>query len=605
MFSKIYPMADQYISIDNLKFQLFDVHQIDQLTKHEYYADFDKESLGFLIDSSKDFAEKMLFPFFEEMDRDGVTFENGNVTAHPHIYKILQELGQSGWTIGTLSKAEGGMQLPHAIHNATEMVYYAANNSAVGHVALTAGAAKLISAFGTERLKRQYADKMYAGDWQGTMAMTEPQAGSSISDISTSATPQTDGTYRINGQKIFISGGDYTDTPNVVHLMLARIDGAPSGIKGVSLFVVPKKRVADDGNLSDNDVITAGVFHKMGQHAYVTTHLMMGEKNACTGYLVGEKNMGMSYMFQMMNGARIGVGAIGAAIASAAYYSSLQYAQERTQGRNPSSKDPNEEPIKIINHADVRRMLFHQKAIVEGSISLIVECSKYQDLINVTSGKEKENNELMLDILTPVVKTYPTEKGIESVNNGMQVLGGYGYCKDFPLEQLARDIRITTLYEGTTGIQSLDLLGRKMVMQDGKAAQLLFGEILKSIQTAQSFDDLKAVAKALGASVQDFQKVMTHLLAYAKKGQVELFLKDANLFMELSGHIIIGWQWLKQGTTASEMLQQSKGDAIFLESKLETMNYFYAYELPKTKSLMATLMDGNVITMPGEKELLI
>lgn len=596
-------MAEKYVSIEDLKFLLFEVHQIESLFSHDFFKEYNRETVDMMIDSAKDFADKMLFPYFEEMDRQGVQLEDGKVKVHPQVYKILNELGASGWINATKTYEEGGMQLPYMVHNVAGYIYSAANNSGIGYTMLTGGAARLIASFGSDELKETYASKMYAGAWQGTMALTEPQAGSSLSDITTVAIPQANGTYKIQGQKIFISGGDYEDAENVVHLLLARIEGAPQGTKGISLFVVPKHRVNDDGSFTYNDVTTSGLFHKMGQNGYVTTHLMMGEKEDCHGYLLGQANKGLSYMFQMMNSARIEVGMMGTSIASAAYQAALEYANERPQGRNPSSKDPNETPRKIIEHADVRRMLFLQKAIVEGSLSLILECSKYNDLAKVSEGEDKEKCALMLDFLTPIVKTYPTEMGLVSVNNAMQCLGGYGYCVDFPIEQLLRDIRITTIYEGTTGIQSMDLLGRKATMRDGLAMKILLKEILSVIEVARGSDVLNAYADQLDHVVKEYQKVFGKLLQTAGIGKIEAFLADANLFMEFSGILVMGWQWLKQGLVAEEAMKET--NTVFYRSKITTLKYYFEYEVPKFQGLATRLMSDDMLTLAQEEDHLI
>lgn len=596
-------MAQNYISIQNLKFLLFEVHKIDSLFESSCYLDCNQESVEMMIDSAKDFADKELFPFFTEMDRQGVQLENGKVSVHPQVYKVLNDLGESGWLNATQSFESGGIQLPHIVAYMVETIYTAANNSAIGYSMLTAGAARLILTFGSDELKQKYASKMCEGKWQGTMALTEPEAGSSLSDITTKAVRNDDGTFNISGQKIFISGGDYDLAENVVHLMIARIEGAPAGAKGISLFIVPKKRIVASG-LEINDVTTAGLFHKMGQNGYVTTHLMMGEHDDCVGYLLGEENRGLKYMFQMMNTARIEVGLTGAAIASAAYYASLEYAQERNQGRKPDSKNADGKPVSIIEHADVRRMLFAQKAMVEGSLSLLAQCGLYEDMLKTTEGEQQANYHLLLELLTPIVKTYPTEKGIESVNNGLQCLGGYGYCVDFPLEQLYRDIRITSIYEGTTGIQSLDLLGRKMIMNEGKAAKLLLKEINETINEAKEHPEFSKHISDYQNILIDYQKVLGHLVAKAMAGKVEEFLSDANLFMELSGYLVVSWQLVKQGITASTAID--KGLATdFYQSKIHTMKYYFAYELPKCKALVTRLLDSEVLTIKEDKEYLI
>ena len=597
-------MNEKYISLENLKFLLHDVHRVEELFTLAYFKEFNQEAIDMVIDAAKDFSDKELFPYLAEMDQQGVSFTDGKVTVQPQVYKVLNKLGQAGFLNASLPYDKGGIQLPYMAHYAASIIYTAANNGGIGYTGLTAGAAHLIESCANEELKNTYAEKMYQGIWQGTMAMTEPGAGSSLADITTKAMPASAGVYNISGQKIFISGGDYTDAENIVHLTLARVDGAPSGTKGISLFVVPKLRADEEGRLINNDVITAGIFHKMGQHGYVTTHLMMGEQNNCQGYLVGEENMGLIYMFQMMNAARIEVGLTGVSIGSAAYYASLKYAQERRQGRHPSSKDATSEPVKIIEHADVRRMLFMQKSIVEGCASLVIECARYLDLSKAASGEEKENSLLLLELLTPIVKAYPTEMGIQSVSNGLQCLGGYGYCQDFPLEQLYRDIRITTLYEGTTGIQSLDLLGRKMMMHEGKAANLLLKEIFAVIDAASGSNELVKYADLLKSYLQEYQKVLNKLMGLARQGKLEEFLADANLFMELTGNIVVGWQWLKQGVVAVKQMEE-QSNSTFYASKIETLKYYFSYELPKCKGLMQSLSNDEKITLPKEEEHLI
>jgi butyryl-CoA dehydrogenase len=444
---------------------------------------------------------------------------------------------------------------------------------------------------------------MMAGDWQGTMALTEPQAGSSLSDIVTTAYPQKDGTYKIEGQKIFISGGDYDHVENVVHLLLARIEGAPLGTKGISLFVVPKHRIKDDGSLEYNDVFCAGEFDKMGQKGYATTHLVFGENKDCKGYIVGDPNRGLKYMFQMMNGARLEVGLTANAIASAAYHKSLQYAKERPQGRkltNSGSKDVSKDQVLIIEHPNVRRMLLLQRAVVDGAFSLAVTCAKCLDISHHSDDeKQKERAKQLLELLTPITKTYPSEMGREAVSNGLQVLGGYGFTTDFPLEQYYRDIRITSLYEGTTGIQSLDLLGRKVTMNNGAAMYALMDEIKTSIADANTYDELNPYSKILGEKLELNQKVLGKLMGFAMSGDYERFLSDANLFMEFLSTIVIAWQWLKMATSAKQAIVTSKmkfSEEFYL-NQIHLMKFYFKYEIPKTTGLAETLMSDEVLTI--------
>jgi alkylation response protein AidB-like acyl-CoA dehydrogenase len=598
-------MASKYVSLRNVKFTMNRVHQAHEMSHYEQFKEYDEDSINMMIDAAKQFSDTYLFPFYEDMDRNEPKLVDGEVKVHHSVKPLLEAMAEGGY-IGAAAPFEyGGMQMPYTLSVAIGFIMSAANNGAMGFTGLTAGAANLIMAFAKDEYKEAYLPNMFGGKWQGTMALTEPQAGSSLSDITTSAKPIGDNAYKITGQKIFISGGDFDAVENVVHMVLARVEGAPMGTKGISLFIVPKYRIEADGSFTHNDVTPAGVYHKLGQKGTPALHLMFGEKDDCIGYLVGEENKGLSYMFQMMNEARIMVGLGGASIASAAYYASLEYANERPQGRRLNDRDLTKPQTTIIHHPDVKRMLLLQKSIMEGSLSLVAECAKYWDLSRVAGEEEKEKYELLLEILTPVVKTYPSEMGIVSVSNGLQVLGGSGFCKDFPLENYYRDIRIYPLYEGTTGIQSMDLLGRKVTMKQGKAVKLLFAEIQKDLEAAKTYPELNKYVKILEEKMQVLQSVTMKLVGIAMKGNIELFLSDANLYMEMFGTIAIAWQWLKQATVAKQILltENPKGEELeFYESKIHTMKFFFAYEVPKTLGLAQRLMDDEVLTIATEKE---
>ncbi|MEM7370804.1 MAG: acyl-CoA dehydrogenase [Bacteroidota bacterium] len=600
-------MAREYVNLSNLKFLLHKVHQIEELFQYPYFEHNDSETMDMMLDAAKQLADTYLFPFYEASDREEPELENGTIRVHESVRPYLQAMGEAGWIGGTSSMEDGGMQIPLSLSICAGFINSAANNGVSVYSGLTAGAANLLISFGSEEQKATYLPKMFAGKWQGTMALTEPQAGSSLSDITTTATPMGDGRYKIQGQKIYISGGDYEGIDNIVHMLLARVEGAPMGTKGISLFIVPKYRT-ENGEKISNDVTTAGVYHKMGQKACPAAHLMFGEKNDCHGYLLGEEHRGLSYMFQMMNEARIMVGLGASAVSSAAYYASLQYAKERPQGRRfiKGTRNLEESQTLIINHPDVRRMLLLQKSIVEGSISLVLQGGKYADMAQATEGEEKEKYELLLELLTPVIKTFPSEMGVVSISNGVQVLGGGGYCKDFPLENYYRDIRIYPIYEGTTGIQSMDLLGRKVTMRQGKAMKLLLEEVQKTIEAARTHEELGKYADMLEEKIKVLKKISFHLVGFAMKGQVERFLSDATLYMEFFGILTYAWQWLKQAVIAKQILLTEnpvEGELEFYESKLHTMKFYFHYELPKTLGLATRLLDDEVLTIPSSKEL--
>jgi alkylation response protein AidB-like acyl-CoA dehydrogenase len=598
-------MAEKFISLRNLQFLLYEQLDAAALTKYPCFADHGKETFDMVLETAMRMGRGMLFPVLGEMDKKPPEFRDGKVFVHPMVAQVMKACGEGGWIGAQAPYEHGGQQIPNTIMTAFRGIFSAANYSATVYPFLTAGAAHLILSFGAKELTETYVPKMFAGAWQGTMALTEPQAGSSLTDLSTTAFPTAEGYYKIKGQKIFISCADYESTENVVHLLLARIEGAPPGIKGISLFVVPKRRPDGAGGLAGNDIACIGIYHKLGYRGAPITQLVFGDNDDCRGWLVGEPHRGLRYMFQMMNEARVDVGMGAAAIASAAYHASLEYARQRPQGRPVTGKDPLAPQIPIIGHADVKRMLLFQRAVVEGSLALIFQCAHYVDLALVTEGEEKEKYELLLDLLTPIAKSYPSEMGILSVSQGLQCLGGYGYCDEFPLEQYYRDVRIHAIHEGTTGMQGMDLLGRKAVMKNGKALFLFLGELEKTIAAGRALPECAPCAEALAGAVETLKEVTTSLTGLAMKGEIELFLADATLYLELFGIVAIAWQWLLQAVTAEKALpgNAAPADADFYRGKIRTCRYFFAYELPKIRGLAARLAEsGDGITWSMKPE---
>lgn len=593
-------MAERFVSERNLRFLLYEVFDVEGLTRYPYYQDHTRETFDLVLDAAMRLAKEVFHPVLREMDREPPRLVNGRVIVHPSVRRIMKECGEGGWIAAHAPYELGGQQLPLLITSATRFIFSAANYSASVYPFLTTGAAHLIESFGSQELKETYIPRMFSGQWQGTMAMTEPQAGSSLADILTQATPTPEGYYKIRGQKIFISTGDHDGVDNVVHLMLARIKGAPPGIKGISLFVVPKLRPEADGSLRPNDVVVTQIYHKLGYRGAPITQLSLGENDDCRGYLVGEPHRGLSYMFQMMNEARIDVGMGAAAIASAAYYAALEYARQRPQGRKPGAKDPTKPQIPIIEHADVRRMLLFQRSIVEGALGVIMECARLADLAQVEEDPDRrERCLLLLDLLTPIAKSYPSEMGILAVSAGLQCLGGYGYCDEFPLEQFYRDARIHPIHEGTTGIQGMDLLGRKVVIKEGKAFKLFLEEAQKTVREAKDCLDLAPKAAQLEEALKKLEEVTVHLLEIAKRGDLEVFLSDATIYLEFFGIVAVAWQWLKQALVARRRLEEvlSEKEANFYEGKLYAFRYFFSYEMPKIYSLARRLMDPDHLTV--------
>ncbi len=507
---------NSFFSPRDLRFHLYEVIQAEKLTQLPHFADHDRTSFDMVLEAAGQISETLLRPLLTVMDREEPQLVEGKIRVHPQMGAIIKRFGDDGWINAPFTYEEGGQQLPTTIMNAASFIFGAANYSSSVFPFLTTGAANLLRSFGSKELVDRFTPMMYAGRWQGTMALTEPDAGSSLSDISTSAEPtDVPGEYRIRGQKIYISAGDHDACENVVHLMLAKIKGGPAGAKGISLFAVPQKRLAalanQSGKLVDNDVHTAGVYHKMGYKGAPIAHLMVGSGDGAVGYLVGEPHQGLRYMFQMMNEARVGVGMNAVSIGTAAYYASLNYARERPQGRPIADKvsghaGPPRPQVPIIQHADVRRMLLFQKSVLEGSLGLLLQCSYYADLAHAGEGEEAQQAALLLDLLTPIAKSYPSEMGCLTTSAAVQILGGAGYTTDFPVEQFYREARIHPIHEGTTGIHGLDLLGRKVTQHGGKGVQLLVADMQKAMAEAGAYPELTQLTAQLGECHQSPQQ---------------------------------------------------------------------------------------------------
>lgn len=589
-----------YMSMETLDWMLFEVFRLEELLSAPRFQDHDVSSLRQILDSVKKFADTELHPVFRAMDADPARMVDGKVVVHPAVATMLSRASELGLVASHLDYDDGGLQLPFTLYQSLNFIVDAANNNMTGYTGLTSGASGLLASFGSQELKDVYLSKMLANTWAGTMALTEPQAGSSLSDVVTEAIPREDGSYSIRGQKIWISGGDHQFAENFIHFTLVRVPGGGPGTKGISLMLIPKFR-PEDGQLVCNDVATVGDFQKLGQRGYTTTHLVFGEKGDCRGWLVGTLHRGLEHMFYMMNGARIHVGRSGAAIATAAYYASRQFALERPQGRRLQAggvKDTSEGQTLIINHPDVRRMLLLQKAIAEGSLALILQASIYADRERTSQGEEATRYHDLLEVLTPIAKTYPAEAGRRAVDQGLQVLGGAGFCDEYVLQQYYRDVRIMAIYEGTTGIQSLDLLGRKVFMNKGASLKFLLGEIEATLAEAAAIDELAPYAQKLREQLALHQQVLGHLMPMAAQGEFEKMLSDATLYMEFLSNIVVAWQWLKLGILASA------GQRDFHRAKLHTMKFFFQYELSRNSSLADIIMNPQRLTIPGEVEVI-
>ncbi len=597
-------MAEKFVSMRNLKFLLYEVFDAATLTRHPYYGEYDRKMLDMVLQAAEELARGLLWPNFREMDQNPPELTDEGVRVHSSVGRILKEFGQGGWSAMTVPEELGGQQLPQVVADSCQFIFFAANYSAAVYLGLIDGAARLIENFGSRELNKVFVPNMRSARWQGTMALTEPEAGSSLTDITTTAEPAENGYYHLRGQKVFITAADHDAVENVVHLLLARINGAPPGVKGISLFAVPKSRIGGNGKLVPNDVVVSGVFHKLGYRGAPTVQLSIGDRDDCRGYLVGEPHKGLGYMFQMMNEARIGVGLGATAMASAAYYESLDYAISRKQGRKIGEKDPSGPPVPIIEHADVKRMLLYQRAVVEGSLSLLMQCSLYVDRMKTTDGQENERYALLLDLLTPVAKSYPSENGVLSVSQGLQCLGGSGYCDDYPMEQYYRDARIHPIHEGTSAIHGIDLLARKISMREGRAFHLFLGEVKTAVIRAKEEKELKEFGQKLSERLLNLQQVTERLMLIQKEKGIEIALADATLYLELFGVISVAWQWLLQAIAIRKALKEELSGAKkdFYCGKYHAFQFFFRYELPKTEGLLERLMQTDGLTVKMKKE---
>ncbi|NLW92529.1 MAG: acyl-CoA dehydrogenase [Syntrophomonadaceae bacterium] len=595
-------MADRFASRRNIDFLMNEVFEVASLNRFPYFADHDEETFKMVLDTAQKISEEMMFPFFKDMDVNPPYWENGKVHVHKAIVPYLKEMGEGGWIQAEKPYAVGGQQLPLTIKVLASFLFGAANYSMQVYPMLTGGAANLIYQFGSQEMKDTYLEKMYSGKWQGTMALTEPDVGSSLGDLTTIAEPTDQGYYLIKGQKIFISAGNSDVVDNVVHLMIARLKDGPAGVPGISLFVVPEYRINAKGDLEYNDVQCGGIEHKLGYRGSPICQLTMGEAKDCRGWLVGQEGKGLAQMFKMMNEERINVGIGAISKISGAYYAALEYAQQRKQGRKPDQKDPATPMVELIEHADIKRMLLLQKSVMEGALALGIQLSVYQDLITV--GENVEENEMLVDFLIPILKTYPSEMGILATSAAIQIHGGYGFCGDFPVEQYYRDIRIDPIHEGTTGIQGQDILGRKVSMKQGKAFELYIQEIEKTMIEAKTFAELEKQVSSLESAIGLMKDVTAELLAKKSKISNEAFLADAVLYLEFMSQIAIAWQWLKLMTVSIKSLKEpaTDRDQAFYQGKIFAGRYFFDYELIKIHSLAIRLLSDDKVTVEITRE---
>lgn len=560
------------LSRRDLDFLLYEWLDVEALTTRQYFADHSRETFDGALDLAEEVATEHFASHNKRADAEEPTFDGTRVTMIPDVKRALDVLAGTGLLSAGMPAEVGGSQLPGVVARACFSWFQAANVGTAAYPFLTLGNANLLLAHGSPELVERYVRPMLEGRFHGTMCLSEPQAGSSLADIVTRALPQDDGTYRVSGNKMWISAGDHELGENIVHLVLAKIPGGPPGVKGISLFVVPK--FLPDG--TRNDVVLAGLNHKMGYRGTTNTMLNFGEGGAgAVGFLVGEPHRGLTYMFHMMNEARVGVGGGATALGYTGYLKSVEYARNRPQGRPLGAKDPAAPQVPIIAHADVRRMLLAQKSYVEGALALNLYCAKLLD-DERTAPDEAARAEahLLLDVLTPIAKSWPSQWCLAANDLAIQVHGGYGYTREYDVEQHYRDNRLNPIHEGTHGIQGLDLLGRKVVMQGGAGLASLGAALGGTVaRAAAAGGEAASLGDALAAAVSRIGEVTATLWG---TGDPEVALANASAYLEAVGHTVVAWMWLEQ------FLAAAGREGAFYEGKRQAARYFFRYELPKT-----------------------
>ena len=593
-------MTSLLLSRRDLDFLLYEWLDVPSLTRAERFADHSRETFDAALDTCERIATDLFAPHNQKADQNEPHFDGQTVTLIDEVKPALQAFADAGLVASGKDYAMGGMQLPTVVNMAGLSYFYAANIGTSAYPLLTVGNANLLLAHGNEAQIEAFVKPELDGRFFGTMCLSEPQAGSSLSDIATRADYEGESAfgpqYRVVGNKMWISGGDHELSENIVHLVLAKIPGPDGklipGVKGISLLLVPKFLVNADGSLGErNDVQLAGINHKMGYRGTVNTLLNFGEgtrytpegKGGAIGYLVGKAHHGLAYMFHMMNEARIGVGLGAVALGYTGYLHSLDYARNRPQGRaiGQAGKDASSAQMRIVGHADVKRMLLAQKSYVEGALAFNLYCARLVDEAQVSNDpEERAQLTLLLDILTPIAKSWPSQWCLAANDLAIQIHGGYGYTREYKVEQFYRDNRLNPIHEGTHGIQGLDLLGRKVVMQDGAAFKLFAARVMSVVSSARKHEALSAYADELESSLKRLSEVTQKLWS---AGDPQVTLANASVYLEAFGHIAIAWIWLEQALTAHGH------DGDFYDGKRSAARYFFRWELPKVTAQLDLL----------------
>ncbi|MEA1968168.1 MAG: acyl-CoA dehydrogenase [Thermodesulfobacteriota bacterium] len=597
-------MAQSIADRRDQDFLLHEVLEVAELSKHEVFEDFNKKTIDMVVKEARNLAIKEILPTNKEGDEQGCTLKDGKVIIPQSFSKPYELFCEGEWIAMSDDPEFGGQGMPTCLSIAAGEMFTGANCAFMMYPGLTHGAGKLVEEFGTDEQKQKFLHNLYKGKWAGTMCLTEPEAGSDVGALTTTAKKNDDGTYSITGNKIFISSGDHDLTENIIHPVLARIEGAPAGTRGISLFLVPKFKINGDGTCGElNDVECTGLEEKMGIHGNATASLAFGSKGNCVGELLGAENKGMKAMFVMMNEARLGVGMQGFGFATSSYINAVNYAKERVQGVNLLNMfDENPQPVAIINHPDVKRQLLSMKAYVDGMRSMLYYTGMLFDKVKIAENEEdREKYAGLIELLTPVVKAYCTDRSFDVCTQGLQVYGGYGFIQEYPQEQLLRDCKITSIYEGTNGIQSMDFLGRKLGLKKGKPFMDFLGEINKTIAAAKEIKSLEDMASKVELAVNKLGETAMHMGTTAMSEKVLDAFAVAHPFLDATGDVCIAWMELWRAVVASEKLDKAKKkDLPFYQGQIKTAEYFIAYVLPSTMGKMDAVKSNitSIMEMP-------
>jgi alkylation response protein AidB-like acyl-CoA dehydrogenase len=606
-------MSPLAIDKRDVQFCLFEYLKVDEMSKYPRYKEINRELLDMVVDEATKFSLEVLGPINTVLDRNPPQFENGQVTVPQECKDAYKKFCEGGWLAPSGSPEYGGQGLPLLMNSSSTEIQGAGCMPFLMCPGLTRAAGHVVEIHGTDKMRELYLEKLYSGEWGGTMCLTESSAGTAVGDLKSKARKDGDH-YLVEGEKIFISFGDHDLTDNIIHLVLARTEGAPKGIKGISLFLVPKFLVNDDGSIGEPNNVTCGnIEHKMGIVGSPTCTMLFGADGPCRGWLIGEENLGIRFMFQMMNEARIGVGLQGLSQAAASYQEALQYAKDRVQGVDMKDmKDVDAPRVPIIHHPDVKRMLLTMKAFVEGMRMLLYYTTKCADLTLCSEDEEeKAHAQHMLDLLTPICKAYSADRGFEMTTLAIQIFGGYGYCKEYPVEQYCRDAKIASIYEGTNGVQALDLLGRKVAGKGGAAFMTFLNHLNGFIDGKKDHPVVGPYVAKLESTRDKLTQAVMHFQKVGMEGDFYYPLAHATPFMDMFGTMVVCYFLTDMAVLASEKLDaiyekagasddaakrkviEENPEANYYDGKLHSMRFFADTYLPYADSICETILSGN------------